>query len=234
MTTPYKRLVCAAGVLLSSIGCATIARAQAAQTSAATVLLSGVVPIPVGPLVNNRGSTPGANLGFRLVPSPGAPLAIRLDVYGLPSSAYDNSRPNYTLSVANGGSAVFGMVGPEVDIPARLGHYFVTATAGAARIWSSSAATNGTNPGFGPWSTTTDRSATNFAWGIGGGFVTPRFHRGGLAGEVGLRYFDLGRSTYVTTFPALTNGPLHTTGYTTTGRHETTMIAPSIGVIWSP
>ena len=148
--------------------------AQAAGSGVVAVMISGAVPVPVGPLVDNRNVGVGGIAGLRYAPAASSPFAIRLEVSGLFPSSHDNGLPNVTPHVTNGSSAVFATTGPELDIPAASGRFYATAAAGVAHIWASSSASNSVNtPLFGPFSTLTTRQATNFAWGGGGGFITP-------------------------------------------------------------
>jgi hypothetical protein len=211
---------------------ATNASAQAGTLTAA---IAGVVPVPIGPLVDNRNVGVGGELALRYAPAALPNAAVRLELSGLLPSSHDNGGTNQnTTLVANGSSALSAMVGPEFDVASLGGHFYTTATAGAARIWATSAASSGPTPAYGPFASVTGREATNFAWSGGGGFVTSR-SRAGIAGEFGLRYYDLGSATYVTTYPAhifFPDTPI--AARATVGHHRTTLLAPSIGLSWRP
>jgi hypothetical protein len=221
-------------VIVSSTVVAAIAHGQSGKPGTVTATISGIVPVPVGPLIDNRDAGVGLTAGLRYVPAALSHFASRLELSGLPASAHDNGAPNSSPTVSNGSSALFATMGPELDIPAGNGHFYTTAMAGIAHIWASSSAISGATPDFGPYYTFTERQATNIAWGGGAGFVTAR-SSSGLAGEIGLRYYDLGRATYVTSYPSVTFFPdFVTKAYSTTGHHRTTFLAPSIGLSWHP
>ncbi len=222
--------------IASNVMLAAITDAQPARSGVVTATFSGIVPVPVGPLVDNRDVGIGGVAGIRYAVAPSSPFAMRLELAGLLPSSHDNGLPNATPHIINGSSALFGTVGPEFDIPAMSGHFYTTAAAGVAHIWASSSASNpGTTPEFGPYSTLTKRQATNFAWAAGGGFVTVRSHSG-FAGDISLRYYDLGRATYATLYPggSFPLSSVVTKPYATIGRHQTTLVAPSIGLSWIP
>ncbi len=194
-------------------------RDAGAQAGTLTAAVSGIVAVPVGQLLDNRDVGPGASVGVRYVPTSLADVAIRLDLSGLPASSH-------TISpfVSNGSSELFATAGPEFDLPAWNGHIYTTATAGAARIWTSSTAPVPLPPGGIPSSrippSSTTGGGTNFAWSGGAGFVTGR-SSAGIAGDFGLRYYDLGSAAYVNTYAAVEH-------------HRTTFLAPSIGLNWRP
>jgi hypothetical protein len=193
------------------------------------------VPVPIGPLVDNRNVGVGGELALRYAPTVLPNAALRLELSGLLPSSHDNGGTDQnTTLVANGSSALIAMAGPEFDVSSWGGHFYTTATAGAARIWATSAASSMATPAYGPFATVTGREATNFAWSGGGGFVTSR-SSAGLAGEFGLRYYDLGRATYVTSYPAFIFGAgTPVAARATVGHHRTTFLAPSIGLSWRP
>jgi hypothetical protein len=207
-----------------------------AQAGTLTAAVSGIVPIPVGSLVHNRGVGGGGALALRFGPATLPDVAVRLELSGLLPASTVNSPSDQSPVVANGSNAVIAMAGPEFDVPSWGGHFYTTGTAGAARIWSSSHAVAGATPGGGePFSTMTTRVGTNFAWSGGGGYVTRRT-RGGIAGDFGLRYSDLGDATYVTSYPGGTFGINSTVypGASTVARHRVTFLAPSLGLSWRP
>lgn len=221
--------------IASNVMLAAITDAQPARSGVVTGTFSGIVPVPVGPLVDNRDVGIGGVAGIRYAMAPSSPFAMRLELAGLLPSSHDNGLPNVTPHITNGNSAAFLTAGPEFDIPATNGHFYTTAVAGLAHVWAWSSAASGPTPDFGPYYTMTKRQATNFAWGAGGGFVTVRSHSG-FAGDISLRYYDLGRATYATLYPggSFPLGSIVTKPNTTIGRHQTTLIAPSIGVSWLP
>ncbi len=229
----YLRAVVAGGAIASSIMSAATTNAQPAPSGVVTATISGIVPVPLGPLKDNRDVGFGGTAGVRYAPAASSHFAIRLEVSGLLPSTHDNGRPNVTPHVMNGSSALFATVGPEFDIPAASGHFYTTASAGVAHIWASSSASNdGFTPAFGPYYTLTNRQTTNFAWGGGAGFVTPRSGFG-LACDVGLRYYDVGRATYSTLYPGGSSLPgIVAQPYSTIGHHRTTFLAPSVGLSW--
>jgi hypothetical protein len=206
-----------------------------AQAGTLTAAVSGIVPVPIGPLVDNRNVGVGGQLALRYAAAAVPNAALRLELSGLLPSSHDNGGNNQnTTLVANGSSALMAMVGPEFDVASFGGHFYTTATAGAARIWATSAASSGPTPAYGPFATVTGVEATNFAWSGGGGFVTSR-SSGGLAGDFGVRYYDLGRATYVTSYPAhifFPDTPI--AARATVGHHRTTLLTPSIGLSWRP
>src|SRR5579863_1166139 len=206
-----------------------------AQAGTLTAAVAGVVPVPIGPLVDNRNVGVGGELALRYAPAALPNAAVRLELSGLLPSSHDNGGTDQnTTLVANGSSALIAMAGPEFDVASFCGHAYTTATAGAARIWATSAASSLPTPAYGPFATMTGRAATNFAWSGGGGFVTGR-SSGGLAADFGLRYYDLGRATYVTSYPAFIFGAgTPVAARATVGHHRTTLLAPSIGLSWRP
>jgi hypothetical protein len=206
-----------------------------AQAGTLTAAVAGVVPVPIGPLVDNRNAGVGGELVLRYAPAAVPNAAVRLELSGLLPSSHDNGGTDQnTTLVANGSSALIAMAGPEFDVASLGGHFYTTATAGAARIWATSAASSLATPAYGPFATVTGREATNFAWSGGGGFVTSR-SSAGLAGDFGLRYYDLGRATYVTSYPAFIFGAgTPVAARATVGHHRTTLLAPSIGLSWRP
>jgi hypothetical protein len=206
-----------------------------AQAGTLTAAVAGVVPVPIGPLVDNRNVGVGGELVLRYAPPAVPNAAVRLELSGLLPSSHDNGGTNQnTTLVANGNSALIAMAGPEFDAASWGGHFYTTATAGAARIWATSAASSMATPAYGPFATVTGREGTNFAWSGGGGFVTSR-SSGGLAGDFGLRYYDLGRATYVTSYPSHIFGAgTLIAARETIGHHRTTLLAPSIGLSWRP
>jgi hypothetical protein len=206
-----------------------------AQAGTLTAAVAGIVPVPIGPLVDNRNVGVGGELALRYAPTVLPNAALRLELSGLLPSSHDNGGTNQnTTLVANGSSALIAMAGPEFDVSSWGGHFYTTATAGAARIWATSAASSMATPAYGPFATVTGREATNFAWSGGGGFVTTR-SSGGLAGDFGLRYYDLGRATYVTLYPSHIFGAgTLIAARETIGNHRTTLLAPSIGLSWRP
>jgi hypothetical protein len=219
-----------------AIICAVFATNASAQAGTLTAAVSGIVPVPIGPLVDNRNVGVGGQLALRYAPVAVPNAAVRLEVSGLLPSSHDNGGTNQnTTVVANGSSALIAMAGPEFDVASLGGHFYTTATAGGARIWATSAASSAPTPAYGPFATVTGREATNFAWSGGGGFVTSRSNAG-LAGDFGLRYYDLGRATYVTSYPAFSFGAEQTpvAARSTVGHHRTTLLAPSIGLSWRP
>ena len=222
-----------AGTVMVCIG--VTPTGAAAQAGTLTAAVAGVVPVPIGPLVDNRNVGVGGELALRYAPVAWPNAALRLELSGLLPSSHDNGGTNQnTTLVANGSSALIAMAGPEFDVASFSGHFYTTATAGAARIWATSAASSGPTPAYGPFATVTGVEATNFAWSGGGGFVTSR-SSGGLAGDFGLRYYDLGRATYVTSYPAhifFPDTPI--AARATVGHHRTTLLAPSIGLSWRP
>src|SRR5579862_7966545 len=219
-------------VLASSVMLAAIADAQSPQPGQVAATISGIAPVPVGPLIDNRDVGIGGSAGLRYAPTTAAPLAIRVELSGLLPSSHDRGGPSVATQVTNGSSAIFAAGGPEFDIPAMSGHFYTTAAAGIAHIWGSSSASNSTDtPLFGAFYTLTTRQVTNFAWGAGGGFITPR-SRSGFAGDISVHYDDLGRATYTTSYPSLATGQgtVMTKAYATTGRHRVTFVAPTLGV----
>lgn len=229
---PHMCAAVAGAVILCSAFSPVSAAAQAGTLTAA---VSGIVPVPVGPLVDNRDVGAGGAVALRYAPAALSHFAMRLELSGLLPSTHDNGgTASSTTVVANGSSALFATAGPEFDVAAGSGHFYTTATAGAARIWASSSASSLSTPAFGPFDTMTDRQATNFAWSGGGGFVTGRSSVG-IAGDFGLRYYDLGRATYVTSYPSFTFFPnIPIAGHTTIAHHRTTFLSPSIGLSWRP
>ncbi len=225
-----KPHMCAAVAGLALLAGAFSPASAGAQAGTLTAAVSGIVAVPVGPHVDNRDAGPGAAVGLRYVPGLLPNVAIRLELSGLLSSNHEDG------IVSNGSSELFATAGPEFDLPAGNGHIYTTATAGAARIWSSSAASSFATPdGGSAFSTMTTRDGTNFAWSGGGGFVTRRSSVG-LAGDFGLRYYDLGRATYVTSYPGGTFGLANTPipAHSTAAHHRVTFLAPSIGLSWRP
>jgi hypothetical protein len=229
---PYTCVALAGAVIVCSGVTAIGAGAQAGTLQAA---VAGVVPVPIGPLVDNRNAGVGGELALRYAPAALPNAALRLELSGLLPSSHDNGGTNQnTTLVANGSSALIAMAGPEFDVASFGGHFYTTATAGAARIWATSAASSGPTPAYGPFATVTGVEATNFAWSGGGGFVTSR-SSAGLAADFGLRYYDLGRATYVTSYPAFIFGAgTPVAARATVGHHRTTLLAPSIGLSWRP
>jgi hypothetical protein len=220
-------------VILSSGLVPSAGGAQAAPLSAA---VSGLVPIPVGPLINNRSVGVGATAALRYSPSTVSWLGIRLELSGLPSSSHDpGGDPNFTGVVKNGTSALSATAGPEFDIPAGRGHFYTTATGGVARLWESSVRRFDGGP-EGPVSALASGRATNFAWSGGGGFVVPLSSglRSPVSADFGVRYYDLGGVTYTTPYPNISlpspNPP--TLPPPTIRRHQATLITPSIGLTW--
>ena len=219
-------------VILSSGLVPSSGGAQAGPLSAD---VSGLVPIPVGPLINNRSVSVGATVALRYTPATVSWLGIRFEVSGLPSSSHDpGGNPDFDGRVENETSALFATAGPEFDIPAGRGHFYTTATGGVARLWESSARRYGGGP-EGPASVLVSGRATNFAWSGGGGFVMPLSSGGSpVSADFGVRYYDLGDVTYTTPFlntslPTPNPPPLPPPSIR---RHQTTMITPSIGLTW--
>jgi hypothetical protein len=229
---PYTCVALAGVVIVYAGVIPTVAGGQAGTLQAA---VAGIVPVPIGPLVDNRNVGVGGEFALRYAPAALPNAALRLELSGLLPSSHDNGGTNQnTTLVANGSSALIAMAGPEFDVASLGGHFYAAATAGAARIWATSAASSGPTPAYGPFATVTGREATNFAWSGGGGFVTSR-PTAGLAGDFGLRYYDLGRATYVTSYPAFIFGAgTPVAARATVGHHRTTLLAPSIGLSWRP
>jgi hypothetical protein len=227
---PYTCVALAGAVIVYAGVIPAVAGAQAGTLQAA---VAGIVPVPIGPIVDNRNVGVGGELALRYAPVALPNAALRLELSGLLPSSHDNGGTDQnTTLVANGSSALMAMAGPEFDVASLGGHFYATATAGAARIWATSAASSGPTPAYGPFATVTGVEATNFAWSGGGGFVTSR-SSAGLAGDFGLRYYDLGRATYVTSYPAFIFGEgTPVAARATVGHHRTTVLAPSIGLSW--
>lgn len=221
-------------ILSSAIACAT----AHAQTGAFSMGLSGMVPVPVGPLVDNRNAGAGGIASLLFTPVAPSRLGIRLEVAGLPTETHANNAPGASLTVTNGSTVLLAGIGPEYTIPTGAGHFYTTVTGGVARIWAISAASSLATPGGGEaFSTIAGTRATNFAWGAGGGFVIPMASR--IGANFGLRYYDLGRATYTTRYPLQPsvggingNGGTTPASTSTTGHHRTTFVAPSIGLVW--
>jgi len=230
---PYTSVVLAGAVIMYAGVTPTGANAQAGTLQAA---VAGIVPVPIGPLVDNRNVGVGGDLTLRYAPTALPNAALRLELSGLLPSSHDNGGTDQnTTLVANGSSALIAMAGPEFDVASWGGHFYTTATAGAARIWATSAASSLATPAYGPFATMTGREATNVAWSGGGGFVTSR-SSAGIAGDFGLRYYDLGRATYVTSYPSylFSTEQIPVAARSTVGHHRTTFLAPSIGMSWRP
>jgi opacity protein-like surface antigen len=225
----HMSVLVAGAVILSSGLVPSSGGAQAGPLSAA---VSGLVPIPVGPLINNRSVGVGATVALRYSPETVSWLGIRFELSGLPSSSHDpGGDPNVIGKVENGSSTLFATAGPEFDIPVGSGHFYTTATGGVARLWESSVRRFDGGP-EGPLSAVASGRATNFVWSGGGGFVMPLSSP--LSADIGVRYYDLGGVTYTTPFvntslptphPPLLPPP-------TVRRHQATMFAPSIGLTW--
>jgi hypothetical protein len=220
-------------VILSSGLVPSAGGAQAGPLSAA---VSGLVPIPVGPLINNRSVGVGATAALRYAPATVSWLGIRFELSGLPSSSHDpGGDPGPNGRIENETSALFATAGPEFDIPAGRGHFYTTATGGVARLWESSARRFEVTPGGINGSALASGRATNFAWSGGGGFVMPLSSgRSPVSADFGVRYYDLGGVTYTTPFvntslPTPNPPPLPPP---MVRRHQATMIAPSIGLTW--
>jgi hypothetical protein len=228
--------VVVAGAVVFAGAISDRAEAQAGTLSGA---VSGIVPVPVGPLVDNRDVGVGGSVALRYAPPMQSQFAVRLELAGLLPSSHDNGATDESTVVANGSTALSLMAGPEFDVAAPTGHFYTTMTAGADRVWSTSSASSGPTPAYGPFYTMTGQAATNFAWSGGGGYVTGRTS-GGLAAELGVRYYDFGRVAYVTTYPGGrtlvggANGVFPSSPYSTTSHHHMTFVAPSIGVSWRP
>jgi hypothetical protein len=224
-------LVIGAAILSSGLVPST-GGAQAGPVSAA---VSGLVPIPVGSLINNRSVGVGAAAALRYAPAAVSWLGIRVELSGLPSSSHDpGGDPNFTGVVENGTSALFATAGPEFDIPAGPGHFYTIATGGAARLWESSVRRFDGGP-EGPVSALASGRATNFAWSGGGGFVMPLSSGSSpVSADFGVRYYDLGGVTYTTPYPntSLPSPNPPPLPPPTVRRHQATMIAPSIGLTW--
>jgi hypothetical protein len=187
------------------------------QAGTLTAAVSGIVAAPVGQPIDTRNVGPGASVGVRYVPTSLTGVAIRLDLAGLPASVH-----TVFFGTTNGSSELFATAGPEFSLPVWNGHIYTLATAGVARIWTSSTTPfpelpAGVSPSTGPRPIA---GGTDFAWSGGAGFVTARSSFG-IAGDFGLRYYDLGSSAYVAN------------GYDV--EHlRTTFLAPSIGLNWRP
>jgi hypothetical protein len=218
-------------VILSSGLVPSTGGAQPAPLSAA---VAGLVPIPVGPLINNRSVGVGATAALRYTPTTVPWLGIRFELSGLPSSSHDpGGDPNFTGVVKNGTSTLFATAGPEFDIPAGSGHFYTTATGGVARLWEASVRRFDGGP-EGPVSALASGRATNFAWTGGGGFVMPLWSGSAVSADFGVRYYDLGGVTYTTPYPntSLPSPNPPAIPPPTIRRHQATMIAPSIGLTW--
>jgi hypothetical protein len=209
-----------------------------AQAGTLTAAVAGILPVPAGSLVGNRDVGIGGVVALRYAPAALQNVAVRLELSGLLPSSRVNSPANESPVVANGSSELFATAGPEFDMASWGGHFYTMATVGAARIWSSSNASSPATPAGGlPFDITNTREEINFAWSGGAGFVTRR-SSAGVAADFGLRYYDLGPATYVTTFPGGVGLKSGTEGFfpgtTTVARHRVTFLAPSIGLSWRP
>jgi hypothetical protein len=231
-----KRHVCAAVAGTVILGSGFSPLSAGAQAGTLTAAVSGIAAVPIGPLIGNRGVGGGAAFGLRYAPASLPNVAMRLELSGLwPSSRVISSPADESAIVANGSSTLSLMAGPEFDVPIAGGHVYTTATAGAAHLWATSSASSAPTPAFGPFNTTTDRQATNFAWSGGGGFMTRRSSTG-VAGVLAIQYYDLGRATYVTSYPAqyITFNNTTTAASSTVAHHRVTFLAPTIGLSWRP
>jgi hypothetical protein len=205
---PRLCVAVAGPAIICSLFSPTNARSQAGTFTAS---VSGIAAVPVGQIEDNRYTVASASVGFSYVPTALADVAIRLDLSGLPGT-------DRTLApmFSHASSALFATVGPEFDLPAWTGHVYTVASAGVARIWTATTAPIPDCPDSCPRATGTP-GGTDFAWSGGAGFVTPRSSFG-MAGDAGLRYYDLGRATYI-------SGSY-------VAHLRTTFLAPSIGVSW--
>jgi hypothetical protein len=220
-------------VILSSGLVPSTGGAQPAPLSAA---VAGLVPIPVGPLINNRSVGAGGTAALRYAPATVSWLGIRFELSGLPSSSHDpGGDPGLDGRIENETSALFATAGPEFDIPAGPGHFYTTATAGVARLWESSSRFFEVTPGGINGYAVASGRATNFAWSGGGGFVMPLSSgRSPVSADFSVRYYDLGGVTYTTPYPIMSipgSGPPIKPSPTISHR-QATMIAPSIGLAW--
>jgi hypothetical protein len=210
------------------------AGAQAPQAGTLTAAVSGIVAVPTGALIGSRGVGGGGAFALRYAPTAWPDVAVRIELSGLWPSSRDNNPPDESPVTANGNSTLSVLAGPEYDVPVLGGRFYASAAAGAAHIWATSSASSAPTPAYGPFNTTTDRQATNFAWSGGGGYMTGR-SSSGVAGIFGVRYYDLGQATYVTTIPSLTFFPdTPIPAHSTVARHRVTFVAPSIGLSWRP
>jgi hypothetical protein len=202
-----------------------------AQAGTLTAAVSGFVDVPAGPVTNNQSVDGGGAIALRYAPNAWPQAALRFELSGLVPSRHDKSGPDSPAAEdANGSGALSAMLGPEFDIAAPRGHFYSTVTAGADHIWATPPRLPAALGVMEPSTTMEGRAATNFVWSGGGGYVTGRW-RGGLAAELGIRYYDFGRVTYISTFPApeLIRGPNFSVA-----NHHLAFLAPSIGVSWRP
>lgn len=221
-------------VLLCSLFSSGSTGAQVAQAGTLTAAISGIVAVPTGALIGNRGISGGGAIAFRYAPTALSDVAMRVELSGLWPSSRDNNPPDESTVTANGNSTLSLLAGPEFERAALGGHFYATVTAGAAHIWATSSASSAPTPAYGPFNTTTGRQATNFAWSSGGAFMTRR-SSAGVAGIFGVQYYDLGQATYVTTIPRLTFFPdTPIPAHSTSAHHRVTFVAPSIGLSWRP
>ena len=154
---PRLCVAVAGPAIICSLFSPTNASAQAGTLTAA---VAGVVPVPIGPLVDNRNVGVGGQLALRYAAAAVPNAALRLELSGLLPSSHDNGGTDQnTTLVANGSSALMAMAGPEFDVASFGGHFYTTATAGAARIWATSAASSGPTPAYGPFAATTGRGS---------------------------------------------------------------------------
>ncbi len=129
--------VLVAGAVMLSGG--LVPSSGGAQAGPLSAVVSGLVPIPVGPLVNNRSVGAGGTAALRYSPETVSWLGIRFELSGLPSSSHDpGGDAESEGKIETGTSTLFATAGPEFDIPAGRGHFYTTATGGVARLWEAS------------------------------------------------------------------------------------------------
>ncbi len=148
-------------VFLCSLVSSNSAGAQVAQAGTVTAAISGIVAVPTGALIGNRGVSGGGAIAFRYAPTALSDVAMRVELSGLWPSSRDNNPPDQSTVTANGSSTLSLLAGPELERAALGGHFYATVTAGAAHIWATSSASSLPTPAYGPFNTTTGRQATN-------------------------------------------------------------------------
>jgi hypothetical protein len=224
--------------LLASAYAAAAVHGQSAPVRAA---VSALAAIPVGPLIDNRGSGAGATASLRYA-FPGIPfLGISAEIGGLAKSVHTNSAMgDIPAIVTNGSSALIAGIGPRLSLPVGGGRVYLTGTAGIARLWASSFVNPlpASQEQYDISASNITTLTTNFAWSGGGGVVMPIPGTSSRAAvDLGVRYYDLGTATYARPYtpytPQLISGAegVFPETVAVSSRARATIVAPSAGIV---
>ncbi len=198
------RSAVAAAAVLVALG-ATGSRAAAQQPAWAHVDLGLLVAQPVGEFDRYVDTGWGVGGALRLKPSAASPLSLRVDLgfvnYGRerkPVCFGGGVGCRVELDLTTSNNIFAGSIGPELELPVGPIRPYANAGVGLA-YFATESSVEGSTGSQEPFARTTNYDDGSFAWSAGGGVRIP-FHtrRTPIALDIGARYLDNGRVSYLT------------------------------------